>query len=196
MLFWLTLYGILAPILFVSTSLLITKTGRQNDKKFRILIIVSGIIFLGGMVVIIPFIDQPRLANLYLRYYLGIPLSIIGMIFRIYPLLYFKKMKTRPDLIKPSRLVTSGPYSIIRHPQYVAGIIFIIGWFFVWGGVYSIYFLPVLIVSILLQALIEERYILEKEFGKEYENYKKTVGMFLPTINTIKTIYLKNKKEV
>ncbi len=182
MLFWIILYGILATIFFVFTSWAVTKSGRQNDKKFRLLIILTGIIFLGGMVFVIPFIDQPRLANIYIRYSLGISLSIIGMVIRVYPFLYFKKMKTRSDLIKPSRLVKSGPYGIVRHPQYMGGIVFIVGWFLIWGGIYSIYLIPLLIVSILLQAFIEEKYMLEKEFGKEYEKYKERVGMFFPKI--------------
>lgn len=91
-------------------------------------------------------------------------------------------MKTRPDLVRPSKLVTSGPYSIVRHPQYVGGIIFIIGWFLIWGGLYSLYVLPALIISILFQALIEEKYILEKEFKDDYRNYQDKVGMFLPRI--------------
>jgi protein-S-isoprenylcysteine O-methyltransferase Ste14 len=134
------------------------------------------------MVVVLPFIDQPRIDDLHLRLIIGIPLATLGMIFRIYPLIYFKKMNTRPDLVTPSKLVTSGPYRIVRHPQYVAGIIFVIGWFVIWGGIYSLYIVPLLILCIVFQAIIEERYILEKEFGDAYIEYKKKVGMFLPKI--------------
>lgn len=42
--------------------------------------------------------------------------------------------------------------------------------------------LPVSIIYMLLWALIEEKYILEKAFGDEYREYKKNVGMFLPKI--------------
>ena len=34
----------------------------------------------------------------------------------------------------------------------------------------------------IVQAFIEEKYILEKEFGDEYREYKKKVGMFFPKI--------------
>ena len=163
-------------------SWIITRSGKNEKKGFRILLIITGIIFLGGMVFVIPFVEQPRINDLYLRVIIGIPMAIVGMIGRIYPLIYFKRMSTRPDLVTPSKLVTSGPYRIVRHPQYVAGIIFIIGWLIIWGGLYSLYVVPLLILSIVCQAIIEERYILEKEFGDAYREYKKRVGMFFPKI--------------
>lgn len=182
MLSWIILFGVLFPAIFIFSSWIITKSGKLENKTLRILLILIGGVFLGGMVVVFPFIPQPRLTNIYLRFAIGIPLATLGMAFRIYPLIYFRRMKTRPDLVRPSKLVTSGPYSIVRHPQYVAGIVFVIGWFLIWGGIYSFYILPVLIISILCQALIEERYILQKEFGDEYRGYKKKVGMFLPKV--------------
>ena len=39
-----------------------------------------------------------------------------------------------------------------------------IGWFLIWGGLYSLYILLVLIIFLLLWAFIEEKYILEKKF--------------------------------
>ena len=176
------LCGILFPVLFILSSWISAKSGKLENRFVRISIMLIGIVFLGGMVVALPFVPQPRLANVHLRFAVGISLAILGMAFRMYPLIYFRKMKTRSDLARPSKLVTSGPYSIIRHPQYVAGIIFIIGWFLIWGGLYSFYILPVLIICILFQALIEEKYILEKEFGDEYREYKKKVRMFFPKI--------------
>ncbi len=182
MLKWVMLYGFLAPIIFILTSWQIIKSEKQERILFRLIIIITGIFFLGGMVLVLPFIPQPRIENIFLQYLLGIPLAVAGIILRIYPLLYFKKKGTRSDLLKPGKLVTDGPYSIIRHPQYVAGVIFIIGWFLIWGGLYSFYLIPVIAIVIFLQALIEEKYILEVEFGIEYQEYQKKVGMFLPKI--------------
>jgi protein-S-isoprenylcysteine O-methyltransferase Ste14 len=184
--------GILFPVLFILSSWISAKSGKLRNKVVRKSIILIGIVFLVGMVFAHPFVPQPRLADIYLRFAVGIPLAILGIAFRMYPLIYFKKMKTGPGFMCPSKwvltlhgpayFITSGPYSIVRQPQYVGGIIFIIGWFLIWGGLCSIYILPVLIIFILFWALIEEKYILEKEFGNEYKEYKKKVGMFFPKI--------------
>jgi len=184
--------GILFPVLFILSSWISAKSRKLENKFVRVSIILIGMGFLVGMVFVLPFVPQPRLANICLRFAVGMPLAILGMAFRMYPLIYFKRMKTRPGFVSPSKwvltlhgpayFVTSGPYSIVRQPQYIGGIIFIIGWFLIWGGLYSFYILPVLIIFILFQALIEEKYIIEKEFGNEYKEYKKKVGMFFPKI--------------
>ena len=182
MLVFMVLFGTLAPVLFVCISWIVTKSRRHEKNALRILIILSGIILLGGIVLAFPFLPQPRVTNVYLRYAVGIFLSVFGIIVRVYPLIYLRRMKTRSDLVNPSKLVTSGPYGIVRHPQYSAGIIFITGWFLLWGGIYSILMMPVLIIAIIFQALIEEKFILEKEFGDVYIQYKKKVGMLFPKI--------------
>ncbi len=182
MLRWIILYALLAAVLFIFTSWMVTKSEGIESKVFRLTLMLTGILFLGVMVLVIPFIPQPRLENFYLQYLIGIPLAIIGMALRVYPMLYFKRKGTRSDLVKPSKLVTTGPYGLVRHPQYAAGIIFIIGWFLIWGGIYSFYVLTLVIIAIFFQALIEEKYILEKEFADEYLEYKKKVGMFFPKI--------------
>ncbi|MGC9516659.1 MAG: methyltransferase family protein [Methanomicrobiales archaeon] len=176
------LYGLLASLLFILTSWRIAKSGKVQNTTLRVLVMITGIIFLGGMVLVIPFIPQPRLDNLYLQLCLGIPLAIVGMILRIYPMIYLKRRGTRTDLGTPSTLITSGPYAWVRHPQYAAGVVFIMGWFLIWGGIYSIYLLPLLVMAIIFQAHFEEKYILEPEFKEEYLNYKKTVGMIFPRI--------------
>jgi protein-S-isoprenylcysteine O-methyltransferase Ste14 len=34
----------------------------------------------------------------------------------------------------------------------------------------------------IIQAIVEDKYILEKKFGKEYNEYQNAVGMFIPKI--------------
>lgn len=71
---------------------------------------------------------------------------------------------------------------MVRHPQYASGIGFLFGWFLLWGGLYSLAVLPILVLVICLQARIEEKLVLEEQFGEEYEQYKKRVGMFVPRL--------------
>ena len=97
-------------------------------------------------------------------------------------MVYLRKRGTTTKLNKVMRLVDTGPYKIVRHPQYICGIIFVIGWFLIWGAVYCIYLIPLITLLAIVQAFIEEKYILEKEFGEEYRKYRKRVGMFFPKI--------------
>lgn len=75
-------------------------------------------------------------------------------------------------------LNTKDAYYYVRHPQYL-GLMFIwVGWWWIWAGVYSFYFGMLVLGLVWLQAYLEERSVLEKEFGQKYLEYKKYTGMF------------------
>lgn len=75
-------------------------------------------------------------------------------------------------------LFTSGPYKFVRHPQYL-GLIFVwVGWWWLWAGVYSFYFGMLIVLLTWFQGYLEEKLVLEKQFGQAYLDYKKQVGMF------------------
>ena len=79
----------------------------------------------------------------------------------------------------PKKILNTGIYSTVRHPQYF-------GWILAHAGIsvllcawYSMLYTPVLIALIYLVSKKEENELI-KEFGKEYEYYKKQVPMLIP----------------
>ncbi|MDI6905725.1 MAG: isoprenylcysteine carboxylmethyltransferase family protein [Candidatus Bathyarchaeia archaeon] len=137
---------------------------------------------LGFFAFALPLFEQPSFHNIVLNYVIGVPLAVFGLIGRVYPMIYLRKRGTTTTLNEVARIVDTGPYGIVRHPQYAGGILFIIGWFLIWGAIYCLYLVPLFVLLAIVQAFIEEKYILEKEFGDEYREYKKKVGMFFPKI--------------
>jgi len=91
----------------------------------------------------------------------------------------FNKMKIRPNAIT-TNLNTRGIYKKVRHPIYLGQNIYVVGWFLTWGAIYCLYFMPIIFFLNWLQAYLEEKYILIKEFGDEYKKYRTRVGMFIP----------------
>lgn len=84
------------------------------------------------------------------------------------------------DWVTPG-LVTTGVYGWVRHPQYLAGALLVVGWFFLAGAVYALVLLaPLAAVTVWVRAWLEERYILGPGFGDEYREYQRRVGMLLP----------------
>ncbi|MFX0113508.1 MAG: methyltransferase family protein [Candidatus Hodarchaeota archaeon] len=132
------------------------------------------------ILICLPLAPQPRLDSFSLLWrILGVIVFVIGMLIMLQADREFHKMKTRPDGL-PTTLVTTGPYSIVRHPQYVGLNISFGGWALIWVAIYSLYLIPVIIFLNGVQAFLEEKHILEKRFGEEYREYKQKVGMYLP----------------
>jgi protein-S-isoprenylcysteine O-methyltransferase Ste14 len=82
---------------------------------------------------------------------------------------------------RAKKVVISGLYSVIRHPQYFGGILAHIGISFLLSSFLSLITTPVVIILNYLVSWKEEKELI-KEFGKEYEEYKKKVPMFIPRI--------------
>jgi protein-S-isoprenylcysteine O-methyltransferase Ste14 len=125
--------------------------------------------------------------------YLGVIFWSIGMIFVIYPFIYFRlkgKVSRGKSYVHTNALVTSGLYSIIRHVQYTGGILSIFiatpllypHWIFVLLGIPGI-------LLIYFSTRREDRLLIEK-FGNEYKNYMDKV----PAINILAGILRKIKR--
>lgn len=82
---------------------------------------------------------------------------------------------------RAERIVTSGVYSVVRHPQYLGGLLAHVGISFLFFAWYSLLSTPLMVLLIFLISRKEEKELV-KEFGKEYEDYAKKVPMFFPKL--------------
>ncbi|MBM4464436.1 MAG: isoprenylcysteine carboxylmethyltransferase family protein [Chloroflexi bacterium] len=138
---------------------------------------------LGFLTLALPLFEQPTFDNPTVQYGLGLPLLIMGLLGRVYPMMYLRKKGTTTTLDKVGKLVDSGPYAWVRHPQYTAGLVMLLGWFLAWGAWYALCVLPFMAGIIYAQARVEEKHILEKMFGEAYAAYRERVGMLLPRLS-------------
>jgi protein-S-isoprenylcysteine O-methyltransferase Ste14 len=86
---------------------------------------------------------------------------------------------------RAERIVTTGVYSIVRHPQYFGGLLAHIGFSFLFSGMYSLFVTPLVIAVVYIISWKEEKELI-KEFGQEYEDYKSRVPMLIPKFIPIK----------
>jgi protein-S-isoprenylcysteine O-methyltransferase Ste14 len=82
---------------------------------------------------------------------------------------------------KPEKIVATGIYSLVRHPQYLGGLLAHMGISFLLSAWYSLLSTPLMTLLIYLISKKEEQELI-KEFGKEYEDYKKRVPMLIPRL--------------
>ncbi len=77
------------------------------------------------------------------------------------------------------RLVTTGPYAYVRHPQYIGFIAVILGFLIQWPTLVTLLMAPILIVRYVRLAHKEETQVL-KQFSKEYRVYMARVPAWFP----------------
>ncbi|MBN2572168.1 MAG: isoprenylcysteine carboxylmethyltransferase family protein [Ignavibacteriales bacterium] len=122
----------------------------------------------------------------------GIIFWTLGMVFVIYPFIYFKSkggVAKGKSYVHTNKIVTTGLYSILRHVQYTGGILSIFiatpllypHWTLIVLGIAGIVFMYISIKK-------EDKLLIEK-FGDEYKEYIAKV----PAVNFIAGIYRKIK---
>ena len=82
---------------------------------------------------------------------------------------------------RTDKIVTTGVYSIVRHPQHLGALLAHVGISFLFSAWYSLLFTPLMVALIYLISRKEEEELI-REFGKEYEDYKKKAPMLLPRL--------------
>jgi protein-S-isoprenylcysteine O-methyltransferase Ste14 len=76
-------------------------------------------------------------------------------------------------------LATTGPYSYIRHPQYAAFTMIMLGFLLQWPTIPTLIMFPILVLTYARLSIKEERDV-EKEFGEAYRNYAAKTPRFFP----------------
>ena len=80
---------------------------------------------------------------------------------------------------RAEKVITTGVYSIIRHPQNLGAVLAHVGISVLLSALYSLLLTPFLVIYIYFISWKEEIELI-KEFGKDYEEYKAKVPMFIP----------------
>jgi protein-S-isoprenylcysteine O-methyltransferase Ste14 len=83
-------------------------------------------------------------------------------------------------------LATTGPYARIRHPQYAAFVLIMLGFLVQWPTLLTLAMFPVLVYMYVRLARREEREVIA-EFGAIYRDYATRIPAFIPRIGADKT---------
>lgn len=66
-----------------------------------------------------------------------------------------------------------GIYQFSRHPQYLGFVLLVVGWFFGWPTILTLFFSPLLVFKYIRAAQAEEADMLA-EYGRSYQDYKQS----------------------
>lgn len=147
--------------------------------------IVFILAFIGQFILLFFYNNELGLNFLkYIGWFLWGLSAILGVI----PIIYFKRkggVKKGESYIKTSKLVTNGPYAIIRHPQYLSFILLVFGFTLITQSWISLILTIIITVMTYLWSFQEEKKLIEK-FGNDYITYQKEVPRFYLLIGLIK----------
>ncbi len=79
-------------------------------------------------------------------------------------------------------LATAGPYARVRHPQYLAFVMILLGFLLQWPTLLTLLMFPVLVLMYARLAATEEREM-QAQFGAEFERYAQKTPRFFPRMN-------------
>ena len=181
------LLGMIVPMVLVNRKGMDPHSTHEEASLLTRLTSVSIMIWL--IYVILYFIFDDYIKNfLMIEFFFQDLFVIIGMVLLIISLIFGTLglialgINFRIEFPKEeTQLITSGIYTVMRNPIVFGVFLILIGYFLVIPNFLNLFIAVVNIITFDSKARDEEKFLL-KTFGKEYEEYKKRVGRYLPFI--------------
>lgn len=153
----------------------------ENHLQFLVLALLSTV----GVGFLLPFFAGRKLGLIPLSeklHYLGVIIFLSGYAIRVIATKKLKKQFSFLVTIQENhQLITSGIYSMIRHPVYLGTILAVAGMFLVFPTWYGLIFV-LLYTSLLAHRISLEEKLLLKTFGSVFEEYSTKSFRLIPHI--------------
>ena len=173
---------------FVREARLINKAqkavaaGAPEDKgSLRVVMLTQGLAFLTAFS--LAWVPWTRFPDLRVAFWLGMLSLVAGAVlrrlcFRALGASFTGEVRVRPD----QQLVSSGPYRLVRHPSYTAGILMVVGTAIALGSwLATLIALVLAIAGYAYRVHVEER-ALKATLGESYRQYASHRKRFIPFV--------------
>jgi protein-S-isoprenylcysteine O-methyltransferase Ste14 len=157
--------------------------GVREDRGNRWVLIAFGVI--GLLTGYLPAVDD-RLALWTIDgdtiRWIGVALLVVGGALRLWPVYVLGNRFSGLVAIQPGHtLLTTGIYSVIRHPSYLGLLTNSLGWSLAFRSGIGVLLTTLMIPPLLARIHAEER-LLQSQFGAEYDSYRARTSRLIPGI--------------
>ncbi len=184
---------ILAAVLF---SFIAFSAQKEKRKKLTVIDTFTMLLFTLIFAIVVrknigDFIFDIYWLNLALMI-IGVSLVILGGVFNIYGRVCLSNNWSNQIRVwKKQRLVTSGAYSVVRHPLYASLIWLFIGVSLVYRNWLALALNLLIFLPMMITRAKQEEKILEKSF-RNYPEYRREVGMLFPKLRKFRDYFERN----
>jgi protein-S-isoprenylcysteine O-methyltransferase Ste14 len=113
---------------------------------------------------------------------LGLFLCIAGLSFAVWARVTLgRNWSSMAEVKKNHELIITGPYKLVRHPIYTGWLIAFIGLALTLGET-KVFLAIILILVAFLIKMYQEEKLMQSEFPKEYQKYKRQTKALIPWI--------------
>jgi len=114
--------------------------------------------------------------------WIGVGLFIAGGALRLWPVCVLGDRFSGLVAIQPGHtLVTSGIYSVVRHPSYLGLLTNALGWSLAFRSGIGVLLAAAMVLPLLARIHAEER-LLQSQFGAEYDAYRARTSRLIPGV--------------
>ena len=145
--------------------------------------IVLAILVLGEIILAIKLYNKEAIGSIRI---IGWITLVISGVFGWLPILEFRRkggVPKKQSFVKTTKLVESGIYAIVRHPQFLGGILFGLSFILI-AQHWSVLIVGMLVMVFFYIGVIEGDSSAVEKFGDEYKRYMQEV----PRINFVNGI--------
>jgi len=167
---------------FVPGSGFAQREGQLVIARQRIVVVLLQVLTL-GIVVVSPWTDSRGILPLpdILRY-LGICLYLAGAFLMNWAIVWLGRHFSVQVTLQPDhRLITSGPYRIVRHPRYAGIALCFLGVALVFASAVGL-LLNILLVATLIWRVRDEERLMAAAFPTEWPEYARTTARLIPYV--------------
>lgn len=110
----------------------------------------------------------------------GVVVFILGGALRLWPVFILGRQFSGLVAIQPGhKLISRGPYRVIRHPSYLGMLINLLGWALAFRSGVGILMMAMIVPPLIARIRSEER-LLSTQFGNEYADYRARTSRLIP----------------